>query len=430
VDLQAFQSVACAWGMIHLVPIISTQCLRVIVPLTMVLAPFSIARAATSELTITPGTLKFARVTVTHTRILQATIKNTGSTAVTITTRNNAPGFRVRNLKLPLTLHAGKSVTFNVTFTPTIVGLVKGSITFQNASSTILVTLDLRGVGVLPWALHANPPSLTFEPVAVGRSRTLPVALTNAGKSSITVSQDSIGPRAFSFTGLSLPVVIAPGQSFTFKIKFSAQTMGAAGGTMQVSNPTSPILRIPLAGTGVAGLNISPATTDFGNVPEKARLRESGALSATGASITVSSANITNPLFVFGGLKFPVTIRVGQNVPFNVTFSPRTTGAESGTLSFTSNAGNSPREALKGVGISAYSVHLSWNASTSQVVGYDVYRRTSTTKYQKINLALVPGTNYTDRTVSPGTTYYYETKAVDSSGQHSLPSNRATAIIP
>ena len=76
-----------------------------------------------------------------------------------------------------------------------------------------------------------------------------------------------------------------------------------------------------------------------------------------------------------------------------------------------------------------HSVNLSWKASTSPVVGYNVYRR-STTGVVKLNLELVTGTSYVDRTVQPGQTYFYVTKAVNARGTESSPSNEVRADIP
>jgi hypothetical protein len=40
--------------------------------------------------------------------------------------------------------------------------------------------------------------------------------LTNSGGSSVTVSQANVSGSGFSVTGLSLPLTLTPGQSFTF----------------------------------------------------------------------------------------------------------------------------------------------------------------------------------------------------------------------
>jgi fibronectin type 3 domain-containing protein len=86
---------------------------------------------------------------------------------------------------------------------------------------------------------------------------------------------------------------------------------------------------------------------------------------------------------------------------------------------------------LSGTGVVQHTVSLSWNASTSTVTGYNVYRSTTSgSGYVKINSTLVSGLTLTDSNVTSGTTYYYVTTAVDSSGNESAFSNQATAPIP
>ena len=77
------------------------------------------------------------------------------------------------------------------------------------------------------------------------------------------------------------------------------------------------------------------------------------------------------------------------------------------------------------------SVVLSWDASTSKVAGYDVFRGTvSGGPYSQINGSIVNGTSFTDSTVQQGKTYYYVTTAVSSSGMQSSFSNQTVAAIP
>jgi fibronectin type 3 domain-containing protein len=65
------------------------------------------------------------------------------------------------------------------------------------------------------------------------------------------------------------------------------------------------------------------------------------------------------------------------------------------------------------------------------VTGYNVYRSTvSGTGYAKINSSIDSALTYTDSTVQNGTTYYYVTTAVDSSGNESVYSNETQAFIP
>jgi fibronectin type 3 domain-containing protein len=78
-----------------------------------------------------------------------------------------------------------------------------------------------------------------------------------------------------------------------------------------------------------------------------------------------------------------------------------------------------------------HSVALTSDASTSTVSGYNVYRSTTSgSGYSKLNASLVGSLSYTDPTVQDGTTYYYVTTAVDSSGDENVYSNEVPANIP
>ena len=78
-----------------------------------------------------------------------------------------------------------------------------------------------------------------------------------------------------------------------------------------------------------------------------------------------------------------------------------------------------------------HSATLTWQASTSSVAGYNVYRgATSGGPYTAINSSLQAGTSYVDSTVLPGLTYFYVVTAVDSSGNESVNSNEVQAVIP
>jgi hypothetical protein len=125
---------------------------------------------------------------------------------------------------------------------------------------------------------------------------------------------------------------------------------------------------VPLSGTGTtptAGqLSIAPAPLNFGNVTVGTIGTQAITLSASGASVTVFSEASSNSQFALVGASLPVTIPAGQRQSYNVSFTPTGSGTVSGSLSFTSNAGNTKtQESLTGTGIlEQYTVTVSWNA--------------------------------------------------------------------
>src|SRR5437660_2582937 len=126
-------------------------------------------------------------------------------------------------------------------------------------------------------------------------------------------------------------------------------------------------------------------------------------LSASGAPVTVSSDTLTSSEFAVSGLKFPLTLAASHTASFTLTFKPQRSGTATARFSVGSNASNSPAiESLIGTGTAGtqHSVSLSWNASTSLVIGYNVYRGSqSGGPYAKINSVLDTSTNYLDMSV-------------------------------
>jgi hypothetical protein len=98
---------------------------------------------------------------------------------------------------------------------------------------------------------------------------------------------------------------------------------------------------------------------------------------------------------------------------------------------FSGTSGATP-SVLTGAGQQKHSVMLSWNASTSPVVGYNVYRSTVRGRdYVKMNAVVVTDRlSYKDETVESGKTYYYVTRSVDAKGKESADSVEVVATVP
>jgi len=151
--------------------------------------------------------------------------------------------------------------------------------------------------------------------------------------------------------------------------------------------------------------------------------------------VQITGITVSGSGYSLSGAGTPVGLSAGQTLTFSVIFAPTNAGSATGTVTITSNATGSPATiGLSGTGVTpkTYSVALTWDASTSTVVGYYVYRSTTSgTGYAKLNASSpTTGLTYTDTTVQDGTTYYYVTTAVDSAGNESTYSNQATANIP
>jgi hypothetical protein len=210
---------------------------------------------------------------------------------------------------------------------------------------------------------------------------------------------------------------------------------GCGGGiTSTKASPTGTGNSIP--GT----LSVSAATVSFGNVTLGSNATKTEKLTAATSAVTISSGNWNGGGFSISGMTFPLTLAPGQSASFTVTFAPQTSGSAAGGVSFLSDAANSPTvESFTGAGTQAsgpspqqHSVSLSWSPSPSTVIGYNVYRGTTSGGPYPTKVTPSPqsATSMIDSTVVAGTTYYYVATSVDQSNVESIYSNQLTEVIP
>ncbi len=285
--------------------------------------------------------------------------------------------------------------------------------------------------------LQCNPCGNNYGSVQVGASKEFTFQLTNSGSGALTIRSREKSNQNFFFHHFRLPITLQPGQSTSMLLDFVPATTGTITGTITLrsNSPNSP-LRLAVSGTGtsLAGLGVSPSSLNFGNVTVGASTSLQLTLSAASQPVTISVAQVDSSEFTLPGFTPPITIAAGQSLAATVKFTPNASGTATGNLVLTSDAGNSPSTVpLIGVGVAVqpHSADLSWTPSKDSVIGYNVYRGvTKGGSYAKINPVLDSSTDYTDSTVSGGTTYYYVATAVDADGVESAYSNEVAVAIP
>jgi len=391
--------------------------------------------ASTGVLSASPSSINFGTAGNNVTQL--AALTNTGTASVTVQQISaSGSGFAVSHAALPWKLASGQSATFSISFTPTAGSTSSGSVSIVSNAYDSTLSIPLTGAGASAGILSANPTSNSFGSVQVGSSASQYQSVTNSGGSNVNISQANVSGSGFSISGLSLPITLTPGQSYTFSTVFAPTSSGTASGSIAiVSDASNSNLTIALSGSATASgqLLLSPATLDFGSITVGQNKSLTATLSASGSSVTVSSASTSNPEFSLSGVSFPLALAAGQSAPVSVTFTPQSSGTASGTISFSSNASATlVVEALTGTGVAQHQVQLSWGASSSSgVTGYNVYRGSvSGGPYTKINLALIVGTTYSDSSVQAGKTYFYVTTALNGSGTESAYSNEVQATVP
>jgi len=219
-------------------------------------------------------------------------------------------------------------------------------------------------------AVSLSSASLTFGPQEVGStSASQTVTLTNTGTAAL--SPLTIVPSGdfsqFNTCGNS----VAAGANCPISVTFTPTTFGTRTGAITITdNAANSPQTIKLSGLGLLPAVLSPSALTFGNQAEN----------TTSAAQTLTLTN-TQPAALAVSIStssgdFAQTNTCGGSVPargkctISVTFTPSILGLETGTLSVTDLASNSPQTAmLAGRGVAQAAVAPSALRFAAQTVG-------------------------------------------------------------
>ena len=207
---------------------------------------------------------------------------------------------------------------------------------FLTTTSVILLLGMLPvSVGATASQLVCVPADLRFGGLVVGQTETLPVAVTNNGQTSVTISAISAGNSEFTISPVSLPLVLLAGQSLDLSVTFTPTGMGRAAGTVKFSSGGSGTTSLEVSGSGTEGESVTarPSTVSFGQVALGNTATVPVVLTnAHSWKVTLSSLQATGIGFSMNGLNFPLTLGAGQSVSLNAVFAPQSAGTDGGSL--------------------------------------------------------------------------------------------------
>ena len=128
----------------------------------LVLAISGTGVSAVAKLAASPTSLSFGNINTGASGTQTVTLSNTGNSSVSVSQINiSGTGFSASGLGLPVTLAAGQSTSFGVTFAPTSAGSLSGSVAISSNASNSPLTISLSGSGAAPVS-HAA--TLTWTP--------------------------------------------------------------------------------------------------------------------------------------------------------------------------------------------------------------------------------------------------------------------------
>jgi hypothetical protein len=328
----------------------------------------SLDTAATSpKLTVSTTSLSFGTVGVSAGTYESIELTSSGTGPVTINVKSVSSGFNVSGATFPLVLDAGRNVYLNIEFKPTVAGTVTGALALtSNSSAGTTSTIALSGTGqAVPSKVSCNSASYTGK--AVGNCGVTLSADAPKGGQVVSLSSNS--------TAVTVPssVTVAAG---TNAVRFSAPI--AAVDTAQTATLTADVgdttksLAIGL-GAATPKLTVSKASINYGTVNVASTTSESVTLTSSDTGpLTISKASASGTGFTLSGVTFPLTLIPGQTATLTIGFDPTKAGAETGSVTLTSNSstGTTSTIALSGTG-QAIPSKLSCSAASETAAATD-----------------------------------------------------------
>ncbi len=278
------------------------------------------------------------------------TLSNSGTAALAISSITAAGDFAETNT-CGSTLAVGANCAISVIFTPTVTGARTGTLTLTDNAADSPQAVALSGTGIAPVASLSSA-SLDFgDQLLHTASSAQIVTLSNPGTAALAISSiTAAGDFAETNTCGS---TLAVGANCAISVIFTPTVTGARTGTLTITDSAggSP-QAVALSGTGTEPLlNIAPASLSFGNqLLHTASSAQIVTLSNPGtAALAISSIAASGDFAETNTCGS--TLAVGANCAISVIFTPTATGARTGTLTITDNAGGSPQTvALSGTG--------------------------------------------------------------------------------
>jgi len=192
----------------------------------------------TTSVTLSPTSLSFGNEAVNKTSAAKTvTLKNTGTITLTINNVAASAGFTISTNTCGVTLAAHKTCKVSVTFTPTQLGVVTGTLSLTDNASGSPQTVALSGTGIADATLA--PASTTYAKQKVGTtSAAKTFTLTNDQSVALTnIAISTTGDFAVSATtcGTSL----AGKGKCTVSVEFTPKATGTRTGQLSVSDSAS-----------------------------------------------------------------------------------------------------------------------------------------------------------------------------------------------
>jgi hypothetical protein len=279
--------------------------------------------SASAQLTSTPASLAYGTVYLgTISTSKSVTIKNTGTTSVTITAvSSNCHEYKLSAGTTPITLAAGKTTSYSFIFEPDLNQAFDCDYTLTATGASNL-SIPVTGTGATSKAIVSlSGNSLSFPNQTVGTSSAVQtIKISNTGTATIKVNTITVEPATFIMAPVTLPYSIAAKGSLTLSVTYNPQFAISETGTIGLGYNQVAEQVVDLSGNGVAPTSL--VITNIPNLPQA----------------TQSSAYQVQFVGESGTSPYTFALQTGSTLPSGLTLS--SAGLLSGTLASTVTVGN------------------------------------------------------------------------------------------
>ncbi len=337
-------------------------------------SPLSVANpsnaAPLATFTLSQGSLTLPQTAVGDISNPQSiTLTNTGSSALHIASAYSTADYSVQHTCSSVV--AGGSCTLTVSATPQTPGVHLASLEVASDSAVSLEFVSLVSTGA-PASLTFSPAALSFGPVLVGSSATLPLQVTNVSSTPVVFSSTRTTSNYFAAGSCpSSGGSLAANSSCTLVVIFAPAAPGALAGALTVTSSasTNP-LSVPLSGVGtISQLALNPgslafAATALGSTSSlPLTLNNTGTVPITNLSLTTNGDyTVTTPCL-------QTSLSPGASCTVQIAFTPTALGSRPSTLTVASSDPGSPATVpLAGIGVAPPSFTFTVKGASSATV--------------------------------------------------------------
>ena len=310
--------------------------------------------AAVPAVMFSPTSLSFGNQVLDETSTARSvTLKNSGTALDIISgVAIEGSGFAISaNTCGGATLGIGKTCKVSVTFTPTVLSKLTGTLTFTDNASNSPQTVPLSGRGVEPGTLM--PASAFYGLQAMD--------MTSAAKTFTLVNNQSIALTSivisttgdFAVSATTCTTSLAAKGICTISVTFTPTALGTRTGQLSVSdNASNSPQTAALTGTGAEPATLMPPSAFFHTWPVgTTSTAETFTLSNYQSVALTSLAISTTGDFAASVTTCTTSLAAQSKCTIQLTFTPTATGARTGKLSVSDSASNSPQTSnLTGTG--------------------------------------------------------------------------------